>query len=154
MNGSRPTSKVSISRSITFQLADTQGFNQPQWHSAKSSPGLVEPRLVEALDDSPTVLIHGPRQSGKTTLAQSVGKKRGYHYFNLDNDVLRAAAEAEGVLLGQFRHRHSDIYGNREFVEHLRNRGKFFDVDAKRERDRILIDCYHSARNVFEVTEE
>ena len=31
-------------------------------------------------------------------------------------------AEAEGALLGQFRHLHTDIYGNREFVEHLRNR--------------------------------
>jgi type I restriction enzyme R subunit len=29
-------------------------------------------------------------------------------------------------LLCQFRHLHTDIYGNREFVEHLRNRGKFF----------------------------
>jgi hypothetical protein len=33
-------------------------------------------------------------------------------------------AEAEGALLGQFRHLHTDIYGNREFVEHLRNRGQ------------------------------
>jgi hypothetical protein len=31
-------------------------------------------------------------------------------------------AEAEGALLGQFRHLHTDIYGNRKFVEHLRNR--------------------------------
>jgi len=46
-------------------------------------------------------------------------------------------AEAEGALLGQFRHLHTDIYGNREFVEH---RGKFFDVDAKRERDLASID--------------
>lgn len=53
---------------------------------------MVEPRLVEALHDSPAVLIHGPRQSGKTTLAQIVGKKRGYRYFNLDDDVLRGAA--------------------------------------------------------------
>ena len=29
-------------------------------------------------------------------------------------------AEAQGLLLGQFRHLHADIYGNREFVEHLR----------------------------------
>ena len=63
--------------------------------SGKIIPRLVEPRLVEALDDSPVVLIHGPRQSGKTTLAQSVGKRRGYHYFNLDDDVLRAAAEED-----------------------------------------------------------
>ncbi|MEZ5613805.1 MAG: HsdR family type I site-specific deoxyribonuclease [Rhodocyclaceae bacterium] len=63
-------------------------------------------------------------------------------------------AEAEGALLGQFRHLHTDIYGNREFVEHLRNRGKFFDVDAKRERDLMLIDYDDPARNVYEVTEE
>lgn len=37
-------------------------------------------------------------------------------------------AEAEGALPGS----------NREFVEHLRNRGKFFDHEEKRERDLIL----------------
>lgn len=63
-------------------------------------------------------------------------------------------ADAEGALLGQFRHLHTDIYGNREFVEHLRNRGKFFDHEEKRERDLILIDYHSPARNVFEVTEE
>ncbi len=63
-------------------------------------------------------------------------------------------AEAEGALLGQFRHLHTDIYGNREFVEHLRNRGKFFDHEEKRERDLILIDYDNPANNVFEVTEE
>jgi type I restriction enzyme R subunit len=63
-------------------------------------------------------------------------------------------AEAEGALLGQFRHFHADIYGNREFVDHLRNRGKFVDHEEKRERDLILIDYDDPARNVFEVTEE
>ncbi len=63
-------------------------------------------------------------------------------------------AEGPGALLGQFRHLHTDIYGNREFVEHLRNRGKFFDHEEKRERDLILIDYDDPARNVFEVTEE
>jgi len=41
-------------------------------------------------------------------------------------------AEAEGALLGQFRHLHTDTYGNREFVEHLRNRGKFYDDEDRR----------------------
>ena len=63
-------------------------------------------------------------------------------------------AEAEGALLGRFRHLHTDIYGNREFVEYLRNRGKFFDHEEKRERDLILIDYDDPARNVYEVTEE
>jgi type I restriction enzyme, R subunit len=63
-------------------------------------------------------------------------------------------AEAEGALPGKFRHLHTDIYGNREFVEHLRNRGKFFDHEEKRERDLILIDYGQPERNVYEVTEE
>lgn len=46
-------------------------------------------------------------------------------------------AEAEGSLLGQFRHLHTDIYGNREFVEHLRNRGKFFDHEERRSAGRF-----------------
>ena len=60
-------------------------------------PRFAEPRLTEALDDSPIVLIHGPRQCGKTTLAQIVGKRKGYAYVNLDDDVLCAAAQADPV---------------------------------------------------------
>ena len=58
-------------------------------------PRFTEPRLIEALADSPVVLIHGPRQSGKTTLAQMVGEPRGYTYVNFDDDVARAAAEVD-----------------------------------------------------------
>ncbi len=58
-------------------------------------PRLAEPQLEEALDDSPVVLIHGPRQCGKTTLAQAVGARRGYAYFSFDDEVLRAAALAD-----------------------------------------------------------
>lgn len=63
-------------------------------------------------------------------------------------------AEAEGALVGQLRHLHNDIYGNREFIEKLRNRGKFFDHEEKRERDLVLIDYDDPSRNVYEVTEE
>jgi len=42
-----------------------------------------------------------------------------------------------------FRHLHTDIYGNRDFVNHLRNRGKFFDHEESHERDLILIDSRH-----------
>jgi len=35
--------------------------------------------LLEALDDTPTVLIHGPRQSGKTTLIQRIARVFGQH---------------------------------------------------------------------------
>jgi predicted AAA+ superfamily ATPase len=58
-------------------------------------PRYAEPRLTEALADSPVVLIHGPRQCGKTTLARVVGKRMGYAYVNFDDDVARGAAEAD-----------------------------------------------------------
>ncbi|MXX33958.1 MAG: ATP-binding protein [Gemmatimonadetes bacterium] len=56
-------------------------------------PRLIEPHLVEALADSPAVLIHGPRQCGKTTLARIVGSSRGYRYVTFDDDVVRSAAQ-------------------------------------------------------------
>ena len=49
-------------------------------------------------------------------------------------------ADAEGTLISQFHHLHADIKGNQDFVEHLRNRGKFFDQEEGRERDLTLID--------------
>jgi hypothetical protein len=58
-------------------------------------PRFAERRLVEALTDTPVVLIHGPRQSGKTTLAQVAGRKRGYTYLTFDDDVTLAAARAD-----------------------------------------------------------
>jgi type I restriction enzyme R subunit len=66
----------------------------------------------------------------------------------------RATVTPRARCLGQFRHLHTDIYGNRDFVEHLRNRGKFFDHEEKRERDLILIDYDDPEKNVYEVTEE
>ncbi|MCY3689227.1 MAG: ATP-binding protein [Gammaproteobacteria bacterium] len=55
----------------------------------------AEAPLTEALADSPAVLIHGPRQCGKTTLAQLVGESRGYAYISFDEDVARTAAIAD-----------------------------------------------------------
>lgn len=50
---------------------------------------------MAALGDSPVVLVHGPRQCGKTTLARAVGEARGYQYFTFDEDVVRLAADAD-----------------------------------------------------------
>jgi predicted AAA+ superfamily ATPase len=65
--------------------------------SARTIPRLLAPRLNAALRDSPAVLLHGPRQSGKTTLARSVGDARGYHYVSFDNDAVLTAAKADTV---------------------------------------------------------
>jgi len=58
-------------------------------------PRLASQLLRESLADSPVVLIHGPRQSGKTTLARVVGEPMGYSYLTFDDDVLRASVEAD-----------------------------------------------------------
>ena len=60
-------------------------------------PRFAEPRLTEALADSPIVLIHGPRQCGKTTLAQIIGERKGYAYVSFDDAVLCTAAQADPV---------------------------------------------------------
>ena len=51
--------------------------------------------VLAALADSPVVLLHGPRQCGKTTLAKLVGARKGYAYITFDDDVARAGAESD-----------------------------------------------------------
>ena len=85
-------------------------------------PRYIAPRLAEALEDSPVVLIHGPRQCGKTTLAQfacapnylkwddnarvwgedrmSWGvsqQQRDYQYITFDDAVVREGAQADPI---------------------------------------------------------
>ncbi len=62
--------------------------------------------------------------------------------------------EANGALVGQLRHLHTNIEGNRELLEHLRNNGKFFCAEDNRELDLKLIDYDDHSNNVYEVTEE
>ena len=50
--------------------------------------------IEEALQDTPVLIIHGPRQCGKSTLAQAAASKYGHQYFSFDDEnLLRAARE-------------------------------------------------------------
>ncbi len=60
-------------------------------------PRHVRRCLEEALTDTPVVLVHGPRQCGKTTLARAVGESLGYDYITFDDDVQLGAAKADPV---------------------------------------------------------
>ena len=98
-----------------------------------------------------------------TAPAEERARNRSLFFDDLLDAKLRdfnpRYGEAEGALLGQLRILPASIHGNRDFLELLRNRGKFFDHAEKRERDLILIDYDDSQRppeqrrNVYEVTE-
>lgn len=55
----------------------------------------IEPLLTEALEDTPVVLLNGARQTGKSTLAQTVARAQGRRYLTLDDRVTLAAARAD-----------------------------------------------------------
>lgn len=55
----------------------------------------IEPGLRAALSDTPVVAITGPRQSGKSTLAEKVADEIGAEKASFDDAELRAAAIAD-----------------------------------------------------------
>lgn len=58
-------------------------------------PRFATKKLADALRDSPAVLLHGPRQCGKSTLAQAVGEPLGFTYLTFDDNNLLEAAKAD-----------------------------------------------------------
>ncbi|MBN1449197.1 MAG: ATP-binding protein [Bacteroidetes bacterium] len=52
-------------------------------------------RVEEALEDTPVVLLHGPRQCGKTTLARMIASRTGHAYITFDDEVQREAAKQD-----------------------------------------------------------
>jgi len=55
----------------------------------------VEGRIRAALADTPVVLIHGARQTGKTTLARHLAGKTGATYLTMDDAGTLAAAAGD-----------------------------------------------------------
>lgn len=94
--------------------------------------------------------------------AEAHGSEKARNASLFFDDVLDAQVrrfnphytDAPGALPAQLRLLHTDIHGNREFLAHLRNQGKFVDHAESRERDLVLIDYAEPANNVYEVTEE
>ncbi len=63
---------------------------------------LLTADLIAALRDTPVVLLHGARQTGKTTLARRIANERPARYVTLDDAVALAAAREDptGFLAG------------------------------------------------------
>jgi len=59
-------------------------------------PRWIEPRIDEALQDTPVVLLAGPRQAGKTTLVRKFAE-RGLHYLTLDDELTLLSAREDPV---------------------------------------------------------
>ena len=58
----------------------------------------MEARLAEAMDDTPVVLLAGPRQVGKTTLVRKMAGK-GFRYLTLDDELTMLSAREDPVAM-------------------------------------------------------
>ena len=57
----------------------------------------IEPRITEALLDTPVVLLAGPRQAGKTTLVRQIAELQGLRYLTLDDALTLLSAREDPV---------------------------------------------------------
>src|SRR5689334_23626558 len=83
--------------------------------------------VADALSDTPVVLIHGPRQSGKSTLSQSFADRR---YVTLDDPIPleRAKSDPKAFL---------ETYGSPLTIDEIQRAPELFlPIKASAERDR------------------
>ena len=59
-------------------------------------PRLIQPRIAEAMQDTPVILLASPRQSGKTTLVRQMALG-GLRYLTLDDQVTLLSARDDPV---------------------------------------------------------
>ena len=61
-------------------------------------PRLIAPHLLEAMRDTPVVLLAGPRQAGKTTLVKEIAGNSGeFRYLTLDDALTLLSAQEDPV---------------------------------------------------------
>jgi type I restriction enzyme, R subunit len=93
----------------------------------------------------------------KSTSAEQAAEASPYFDDLLDAQVRKLNpkyAEGPGALIGDLRRLHSDIAGNRDLLAYLHNAKTFYEKDAGRELNLLLIDFDRIDNNIFEVTEE
>ena len=80
--------------------------------------------------------------------------------FNKVTEFNPKYTDTKETLVANLRSFAADIYGNQEFLKHLRNNGKYFVADESRELDLQLVDYGdidrkpEDRRNTYHVTEE
>lgn len=89
--------------------------------------------MLERLDEVPAVALLGPRQVGKTTLAQEIGDLRPSIYLDLESDADRAKLADPELYLGSHEdklvildevHRFPDLFQNlRGLIDRGRRKG-------------------------------
>jgi hypothetical protein len=96
----------------------------------------IKPKLLEALTDSPVVLIHGARQTGKSTLVKQIAESDyPAKYLTFDDMSILSAAQnspndfienyKENIIIDEVQ-RVPDIFlAIKSFVDKNRNAGKF-----------------------------
>ena len=57
----------------------------------------IESRIAESLQDTPVVLLAGPRQAGKTTLVRQIAADNGLRYLTLDDALTLLSAREDPV---------------------------------------------------------
>lgn len=78
---------------VDFQLVGCITVNRPNGDQQNMYPRFAREKIEEALADTRVVLISGPRQSGKTTLAMDVVADRTLFLTLDDANVLRFAVD-------------------------------------------------------------
>lgn len=93
----------------------------------------LQNRLLEALADTPVVVLNGPRQSGKTTLVRQLAGTQ-HRYYTLDDELTRIAAQQDpvgfvrgldGVVIDEIQRVPSLLLAIKQSVDEDRRPGRF-----------------------------